>query len=278
MNGSSQNLHTAMTGRLQPMEERGNSRFMYKQYKASGTEEALLRQPPSPLSPLYASGYHTEQLSPPQPMFFQSENQDSSPTGDRGSRHLSWNSATEESDPGTYPPQRHQSVSAFPDPSVMSGTEDSASANGSTPPSPMLPTSQRAKRLSGQTTSSSIRTANVASGSRSNPVPSVRSSRSLTTIRGAPHRPHSRVDIVLPTPLAPQIPEHRSQSYFERNERGLGGASSRMSVCDPWLNVGRTATAPLQTPSAFGKDGQRSRRSSEHQTCKPYYDIVIKHH
>ena len=69
MNVSSQNLHVATTGRLRPMAEAGNSRFMYNQYGASGTEEALLRQPPSPSSPPSASAY-AEQLSPPQPMFF----------------------------------------------------------------------------------------------------------------------------------------------------------------------------------------------------------------
>ena len=97
---------------------------------------------------------------------------------------------------------------------------------------------------------------------------SVRSMRSMSTTRGAPHRPHSRVEIVLPSPLAPSVyPSHtlvgQAPPLPGELAAAIAEASLRdrrtMSVCDPWLSVGRTA---LPVATSENPPGREKRRNS----------------
>ncbi|GLB36366.1 hypothetical protein LshimejAT787_0306540 [Lyophyllum shimeji] len=95
--------------------------------------------------------------------------------------------------------------------------------------------------------------------SRAGPLPRPLSAASVTSIsrrssrhavRGIPHAPHSQVQIILPTPLAPalQRPPGRGATHIE---------SDRMSLVDKWVPVGRddhhsanNTPVPPSTPRA----------------------------
>ncbi|KAI5123588.1 hypothetical protein M0805_003406 [Coniferiporia weirii] len=200
-----------------------------RQYSLS-TEETSPLQPPSP---------HDAQLVPPQPFFLASSESNSA----RSSTRISVVSSSEGSDIDSFPPQRHQSMTALP--TIPLPDDPSASQ----PASPYVAPSTT-RKLSPSSRSASRRSsvaASVSSLHTSMTSRSMRSTRSLSTIRGAPHRPHSRVEIVLPTPLAP-----RSQLYMSDNVSemgGVAGSSSRQSTCDLWIRVGRESTSqPVSRP------------------------------
>ncbi|KLO13950.1 hypothetical protein SCHPADRAFT_939945 [Schizopora paradoxa] len=98
------------------------------------------------------------------------------------------------------------------------------------------------------------------------------------TIRGAPHRPHSRVEIILPAPLAPSLNPYYSagddrDSLFTREGMGspvdgygLGMGSRRqsmISISDPWMREPSSSSPngamPPRSASSLGK-AERSRR------------------
>lgn len=233
----------------------GRARNVHRQYSGStlNTEEMPLQQPSSPVT--RASTPQSDgQLAPPQPYFFASQGTNSN----RSSAQLSFNSSTEESDIASYPPQRHQSVTTFPvDP--LSEDPTSISPHGTPPPlsgSPRM-SGVPARRLSAAGSVSTIQTTR-----------SMRSTRTHTTVRGPPHKPHSRVEIVLPAPLAP--PTQRDSSYLhdlnERNSFAGYGMSSRQSVCDPWLRVGRENIDPVNAHRYSVREGERRHRTVSSET------------
>ncbi|KAL5495334.1 hypothetical protein ACEPAI_797 [Sanghuangporus weigelae] len=243
---------------MQHADASGRARNIYRQYSGStlNTEEMPLKQPSSPITRV-STPQADGQLVPPQPSFFASQGTSSN----RSSAQLSLNSSTEESDITSYPPQRHQSVTAFPiDP--WSDDQTNSSPHG-TPP-PLLNSSPRMSGVH------SRRVSVAASVSTIQTTRSMRSTRTQSTVRGPPHKPFSRVEIVLPAPLAP--PTQRDSSYLhdlnERNSYAGYGMSSRQSVCDPWLKVGRENTDPVTTHHYSIREGERRHRtvSSESQS------------
>ncbi|KAL5535457.1 hypothetical protein ACEPAF_3551 [Sanghuangporus sanghuang] len=242
---------------MQHVDASGRARNIYRQYSGStlNTEEMPLKQPSSPItraSTPQADG----QLVPPQPSFFASQGTSSG----RSLAQLSLNSSTEESDITSYPPQRHQSITAFP---VDPLSDDQTISSHGTPP-PLLNSSPRMSGVH------SRRVSVAASVSTIQTTRSMRSTRTQSTVRGPPHKPFSRVEIVLPAPLA--APTQRDSSYLhdlnERNSYAGYGLSSRQSVCDPWLRVGRENTDPVTAHHHSIKEGERRHRtvSSESQS------------
>ena len=67
------------------------------------------------------------------------------------------------------------------------------------------------------------------------------SMRSVNTIRGTPHSPYSNIQIVLPTPLAPQLRDHMiaNPSAIQSS----GGLLEQGGITDRWM------TAPMRTAS-----------------------------
>ncbi|KAL5534309.1 hypothetical protein ACEPAG_771 [Sanghuangporus baumii] len=254
---SSPTIYNSEFAMMQHADASGRARNVYRQYSGStlNTEEMPLKQPSSPItraSTPQADG----QLAPPQPFFFASQGTSSN----RSSAQLSLNSSTEESDITSYPPQRHQSVTAFP---VDPWSDDQTNSSPHTPPRRL----NSSPRMSGV---HSRRVSVAGSVSTIQTTRSMRSTRTQSTVRGPPHKPFSRVEIVLPAPLAP--PTQRDSSYLhdlnERNSYADYGMSSRQSVCDPWLKVGRENTDPVTAHHYSIKEGERRHRtvSSESQS------------
>ena len=67
------------------------------------------------------------------------------------------------------------------------------------------------------------------------------STRSINTIRGAPHSPYSNIQIILPVPLAPQLRNHmiENPSVIQWG----GGSLEQGSITDRWV------TTPIRTTS-----------------------------
>lgn len=245
-------------------EKDGHGRNVYRQYSGSTlatSEESPLRQPPSPVTP-FSAALADGQLVPPQPSFF------SAPAGgssNRSSAQVSLISSIE-SDLASYPPQRHQSVTAFPPDPLTADPSLSQPITSSPTSSPRLG-SPRARPLSTTVSMSSVQTTRTQ-----------RSTRSLSTIRGAPHRSHSRVEIILPAPLAPQTRPYMSASdSYETSEGDSSMASIRQSVCDPWLKVGREGTGPSSGAPQFSKEkARRSRTASSDMQSGSYSSSINK--
>ncbi|KAH8120248.1 hypothetical protein DFH11DRAFT_45950 [Phellopilus nigrolimitatus] len=203
-------------------------------------KETPLRQPPSPLTPFSASSTDS-QLVPPQPPFTTPSRRNSN----RSSAQVSVISSADGSDIGSYPPQRHQSTTALPvilPPEDRTPVQDAAGDTTAQQPLPSQPSRGRARPLSIATSTSSVNT----SASKK----TARSSRSLSTIRGAPHGIHSKIEIVLPSPLASQSQQYISPTKaaaYLHPEMGEGttdlASNSMQSMCDPWIRVGRDSTS-----------------------------------
>ena len=95
-------------------------------------------------------------------------------------------------------------------------------------------------------------------------TPAQASTRSLSTIRGAPHSTLSNVQIVLPTPLAPQLRNHMvtnlpaARSYEDLVERG--------SIVDGWTTAPGRSTSRRSNSYSLGQrissiSGHRYHRS-----------------
>ena len=101
---------------------------------------------------------------------------------------------------------------------------------------------------------------------------SIRSMRSASTLRGGPHRPHSRVEIILPSPLAPSI--YPSSALVGQAPplpgelaAAIAGFNMRdqrvMSVCDPWLPIGSTATPIPPSDDSLEMELRRGLRTND---------------
>jgi len=86
--------------------------------------------------------------------------------------------------------------------------------------------------------------------SRKSPTASTRSvsPRSVNTIRGAPHSPYSNIQIVLPTPLAPQLWGHMIADPLAIQSRG--GLLEQGGITDRWM------AAPIRTTSWHSRPNQ----------------------
>lgn len=81
-----------------------------------------------------------------------------------------------------------------------------------------------------------------------------------TSTRGAPHRPYSNVQIVLPTPLGTQATPHVQQQQQYGSRMSAYGPSSRQSVfADQWVLAGSRQPAP--TPD--DRDRRKSASASQ---------------
>ncbi|KAG5639359.1 hypothetical protein H0H81_003503 [Sphagnurus paluster] len=81
-----------------------------------------------------------------------------------------------------------------------------------------------------------------ASISSLNPALSRRASRN--TIRGAPHAPHSHVQIILPAPLAPAVINRPNSRQSLRRDTD----SDRLSLVDKWISLPRDDDHPPSAP------------------------------
>lgn len=120
---------------------------------------------------------------------------------------------------------------------------------------------------------------------------------SSTGRRGAPHSRHSRVEIILPTPLAPPglgsgyggagtgatspylaTMVEASPSSRRASLPVLPRDTSRLSMCDPWLSAGRNASAASGIYGNGAETPARQRRSSRgpdgERSCKyPFFSL-----
>jgi hypothetical protein len=88
------------------------------------------------------------------------------------------------------------------------------------------------------------------------------STRPVNAIRGAPHSPHSNVQIVLPTPLAPQLRNHMTAnlSAIER----YGELVERGGIIDRWMTASsRRRSRRLNSDQDLSvRDASRGRKTS----------------
>jgi hypothetical protein len=56
---------------------------------------------------------------------------------------------------------------------------------------------------------------------------------SRATLRGVPHAPHNQMEIILPTPLSPNLNRKPSSSGY--STRWENGSSDRISIADQWV-------------------------------------------
>ncbi len=171
----------------------------------------------------------------PHPRFFGPPTGISSP---HASLH-SMASSTASSEASSSPPS---GLSPSPSASAPESTHDLA-----VEPVGTLPTSQsnnRTPRLPPEARSAS-RPRPTSMISLSGSVRSARTMRSNgTTIRGTPHGPLSNVQIILPTPLAPQVHPYM-YPLAEGSFSNLDFSdSARSSVVDQWVSVGGSAIPP----------------------------------
>lgn len=174
------------------------------------------------------------------------------------SRHASFQ--TDDSDPTLtlpleYPNPAFKSSLGGRDSSPLGSnyTSDEFSSPPPTPPSAAsthsLPHSQSVPSDMGAATGRPIgtRPARPSSRTRSSYASySSTSANSRNTIRGSPHGPHSSIQIVLPSPLSPQLhPYSNSTSRAESRE----DFSSHNSVVDRWVS-------PSKAGSMYGDDDE----------------------
>lgn len=222
------------------------------------TENITLREPPSPATSSSALFGHRlgKQLQPPLPPF----SAHSGTNSNGSSAQISTISGG--TDNSAYPPYMYRNASGT---SVNTAQDESGqvapSPISSSPPSPHSSVNSRGRTrpLSMAPSVSSMR-----STSRT-----VRSTRSMTTIRGPPHSPHSHVEIVLPVPLAPQ-PRSAPGNYYDEARDVLSGLSNatRPTFCDPWLAVSRDNVSMSRSPSRERLVRSGSSRSESTQSLK----------
>ena len=75
------------------------------------------------------------------------------------------------------------------------------------------------------------------------------STRSANTIRGAPHSPHSDIQIILPTPLAPQLQNHMVVSLQQLRLSEFSCESCGVLAGQGGTSVDRWMAAPSRTTS-----------------------------
>lgn len=95
------------------------------------------------------------------------------------------------------------------------------------------------------------------------------SSRSVDTIRGAPHYPHNNIEIVLPTPLAPQLRDHMTGNPSAI--QGSGDLPERGGlISDRWMAtlISATPWCPFTDQSLFEGD------SSPKRSTQPCFDTA----
>ena len=224
------------------------------------TENMPLREPPSPAttSSTQYGNKSSKNLQPPQIPF-------SAYPGNGSSAQISTVSGGSER--STHHPYRYLNTSGI---SVNTEQEESGqigpSPVSSSPPSPhpSVQSRGRARPISMAPSVSSMR-----STSRT-----VRSARSMTTIRGPPHSPHSHVEIVLPAPLATQ-PGAAPGAYYEEARDALTSLreATRPTFSDPWLTVGRENVNMSRSPSRERLRRSGSSRPEGSQPCKSLYSV-----
>lgn len=185
-----------------------------------------------PLTPLSAEPLETDQLVPPNPAFAAHA---PSPNSSRSASPLTASSSqsAEESDGGALGRGRR------------STQEQRVRVTSS---------SRRPRRHSA--------TPSTLSAFTNNTVHTTRSSRSISTIRGAPHLPHNRIEIVLPAPLAPE-----SHPYGYNISHPTRPSVDFSFTRDTWLP---TASRSSDSPSSSSNTRSR-RRPSEPVAGKPVF-------
>lgn len=88
-----------------------------------------------------------------------------------------------------------------------------------------------------------------------------RASRTPSAVRGAPHGPHSHVQIILPAPLAAELSPYGRDASGERGSQ-ISSSDSRKSVVDQWAGVARQREEPLRLP----RDDKRKKVSKKAST------------
>ena len=82
-----------------------------------------------------------------------------------------------------------------------------------------------------------------------------RASRATNNIRGAPHGPHSNVQIILPAPLAPELSPYGRNAPPERWGSQRSVPDNRRSVVDQWAGL----AAQRDEPSRQQKDDRKKK-------------------
>ncbi|KAA1468615.1 hypothetical protein DENSPDRAFT_833989 [Dentipellis sp. KUC8613] len=154
--------------------------------------------------------------------------------------------------------------SASPHPSSssasLSSSGEAGSANPTSPGTPFSASSLPSRRSS----QAPLNPRNRASMLSVSTTQTNRTSRSRSNvIRGAPHGPHSNIQIVLPTPLAPELYPHMvgEDAQGRRLTIGESGSEKRMSqvLTDKWIPVGNAAVGmglPSTSQSARSDSGR----------------------
>ncbi|KAI0067888.1 hypothetical protein BV25DRAFT_1987540 [Artomyces pyxidatus] len=154
-----------------------------------------------------------------------------------------------------------------PQPSSSSTSLSSAAEHGGpSPPTPATPFSASASSSSSihPRSRSASRPFSMLSTSTTN---TGTTTRSRTPIRGAPHAPHSNVQIVLPAPLAPELYPHMV-TEDARGRRIFSGVDSAQraswggGITDRWVPVGYGASEPPPVPQVRRQASRESQRSS----------------
>jgi len=112
--------------------------------------------------------------------------------------------------------------------------------------------SRALRRESGTPSDHSGRTFQTMQTSRT--AASIRSMRTFSTIRGPPHRPHSRVEVVLPAPLAPEHYPSQDAAYGVYTEVEITETYTPAAFGDSWVTLSNKVPLP--------RTAGRGRRSS----------------
>ena len=159
--------------------------------------------------------------------------------------------------PHFFAPPNSQSTSSS---SLPSSNDNSSPSPFSTSASP----SQSIRRPADRTGRGPRPTSMVSLGTS---YTSIRSRQSL--IRGAPHAPHTNVQIVIPAPLAPNLYGQtvgvgpRPQRSFARGN--AYSDSWRSSLADTWISVGQHGSGPK--PSAWSHESMEGRSRLMRSMC-----------
>jgi hypothetical protein len=221
---------------------------------------------PSPLPPIQPLAHHREQQVA---LFVERNGSDSTPATWYGS-YLTIPTSDSMPKGGSEISLLHRDPSST-SPSVSLGFSESSTTDEATvlssakplelpPPSSFpdnpslevaesqpMPTTLRS-HTSQSTNSTHLTTARPRPQSASRPRPVSMSSvtstaltpRNSRIIRGPPHGPHSKVQVVLPTPLAPSLYAHMASDDPSRKRHSIGftpDGSKRLSVVDQWAQI-----------------------------------------
>jgi hypothetical protein len=171
-----------------------------------------------------------------------------------------------------HPPSPHffassnsQSTSSSSLPSSNDNSSPSSDAPTPSPFSTSPPPSQSFRRATDRSSRRPRPTSMVSLGTS---YTSIRSRQSL--IRGAPHAPHSNVQIVIPAPLAPNLYGQtvgvgpRPQKSFARGN--AYSDSWRSSLADTWISVGQHGL-PEPNPTEWSHDSMDGRSRLMRSMC-----------